>query len=66
MLIYFSIHASIICLHQAAILTAERHDLDPEVVRQGRRRSLTAAQEIANIMRLISHIDASLVSSSST
>ncbi|CAG8962358.1 hypothetical protein HYFRA_00014155 [Hymenoscyphus fraxineus] len=61
--LHMNIHASIVCLHQAAILTAERHNLDSRVIRQSRGRSLTAAQEIANIMRLISHIDASLIHS---
>jgi hypothetical protein len=59
---HMNIHASTICLHQAAILTAERYNLDPSVIRTSRSRSLMAAQEIANLMRLCSHIDPSLVS----
>jgi len=60
--LHMSVHASAICLHQAAILTLERHQLDPGAIRQSRARSLMAAGEIVTIMRLASHIDASNVS----
>jgi hypothetical protein len=60
--LHMNIHASTICLHQAAILTAERYDVDSGIIRQSRTRGLMAAQEIANIMRLISHVDPSRVS----
>jgi hypothetical protein len=60
--LHMNVHASAICLHQAAILTLERHHLDPAVIRQSRARSLMAAEEIVTIMRLVSHIDASNVS----
>ena len=59
---HMNIHASIICLHQAAILTAERHGISPNVIKQCRDRSLMAAQEITSIMRFCSHVDASQVS----
>lgn len=54
------IHTSTICLHQAAICTAETHGLS--TITESRRRSLVAATEIANIMRLISHMDVTAVS----
>jgi hypothetical protein len=60
--LHMNIHASAICLHQAAILTAEKHKLGVSFMRQCRSRSLMAAEEIANIMRLVSHVDASIVS----
>lgn len=60
--LHLTAHASSICLHQAAVLTAEKHKLDHNFIRQCRYRSLTAAEEITNIMRLFSHVDASQVS----
>jgi hypothetical protein len=60
--LHMNIHASTICLHQAAVLTAERNKIDPIFIRQSKARSLMAADEIANIMRLVSHLDASNVS----
>ncbi|RDL34407.1 Uncharacterized protein BP5553_07535 [Venustampulla echinocandica] len=57
--LHMSVHASTVCLHQAAILTAERNKLDSSVTEQSRARSLMAAQEIANIMRRVCHVDAS-------
>lgn len=59
--LHMNIHASTICLHQAAVLTAERNKINPTFIRQSRARSLMAAEEIANIMRLISHFDAANV-----
>lgn len=56
------IHTSTICLHQAAICTAEAHGLQDSAVVESRTRSLVAALEIANIMRLVSHIDVTSVS----
>ncbi|KAF8847788.1 hypothetical protein BDZ45DRAFT_698912 [Acephala macrosclerotiorum] len=55
--IHMNIHASAICLHQAAILTAEKHSLDKGFIQQSRGRCILAAEEIANIMRLICHVD---------
>jgi hypothetical protein len=57
-----NIHASAICLHQAAILRAEKHDLDSKIIRHSQARCRVAAQEIVNIMRLISHFDVAEVS----
>lgn len=60
--IHMNIHASSICLHQAAVLTAERNKVSQTFIRQSRARSFMAAEEIANIMKLISHFDVSDVS----
>ena len=58
---HMNIHASSICLHNAAVVTAERHKTGPTIIRQSRARSLMAAEEISNLMRLITHADASNV-----
>lgn len=57
-----NIHASTICLHQAAILRAEQNGLDPRIIRHSQARCRVGAQEIVNIMRLISHFDVAEVS----
>lgn len=57
-----NIHTSIICLHQAAVLTAQKAGLPNKFIAQSHTRCLMAAEEIANIMRLVSHIDAGNVS----
>jgi len=59
--IHMNIHASSICLHQAAVQTAERHNKGSSVIRQSRSRSVMAAEEITNLMRLVSHVDSSKV-----
>ena len=61
--LHMNIHASTICLHQAAVLTAEKNNISKNFIRQSRARSLMAAEEITNIMKLVSHLDASNVSS---
>jgi hypothetical protein len=60
--LHMNIHASSICLHQAAVTTAEKHKISQSFIKQSRARSLMAAEEIVNNMRLISHFDASSVS----
>ena len=52
-----NIHTSTICLHQAAILKAEKNKIDPILIRQSTERCLIAAGEIISIMRLTSHIE---------
>jgi len=59
--INMAIHTSTICLHQAAIFNAERHGLPVTVLEQSKDRCTLAATEIANILKLISHIDTSKV-----
>ncbi|KAL8932512.1 MAG: hypothetical protein Q9211_006272 [Gyalolechia sp. 1 TL-2023] len=51
------IHTSTICLHQAALFKAELKKLPSSVFEQSSTRCLLAATEVANIMRLISHLD---------
>jgi hypothetical protein len=51
------IHTSTICLHQAAIFKAEKNRLPASVGAESKVRCITAANEIASIMRMISHMD---------
>ncbi|KUI54125.1 hypothetical protein VP1G_01377 [Cytospora mali] len=55
------IHTSTICLHQAAIFKADKNRLPSSVSAESKVRCITAANEIASIMRMISHIDLSTV-----
>lgn len=59
----FAIHTSTICLHQAAIFKAEKHQMSTTMIEQSRIRCVLAAMEISNIMRLTSHLDVAGVSS---
>lgn len=56
------IHASTICLHQAAIFKAEKNDMPSQIAAEGKRRSIVAADQITNIMKMASHTDLTLVS----
>ncbi len=56
------IHTSTICLHQAAIFKADKHRLPATVSGESKVRCITAAAEIASCMRMISHMDLSIVS----
>ncbi|KAK4449414.1 transcriptional activator protein acu-15 [Podospora aff. communis PSN243] len=51
------IHTSTICLHQAAIFKADKNRLPASVSSESKVRCITAANEIASIMRMISHLD---------
>ncbi|OAA53760.1 c6 zinc finger domain containing protein [Niveomyces insectorum RCEF 264] len=53
------IHTSTICLHQAAIFKAEKNGLDSSVSPESKVRCISAANEIASIMRMVSHMDLS-------
>lgn len=57
-----NIHTSTICLHQAAIFKADRNRLPAAVSAESKVRCITAANEIASIMRMVSHMDLSTVS----
>lgn len=57
-----SIHTSAICLHQAAIFKADKYRLPVNVSNESKIRCVTAAAEIATVMRMISHLDLSAVS----
>ncbi|KAI8629098.1 fungal-specific transcription factor [Xylariaceae sp. FL1651] len=54
-----NIHTSTICLHQAAIFKADKNRLPPTVSAESKVRCITAANEIASIMRMTSHMDLS-------
>lgn len=56
-----SIHTSTICLHQAAIFKAEKNGLASSVSPESKIRCINAANEIASIMRMVSHMDLSSV-----
>lgn len=58
-----SIHTSTICLHQSAIFKAEKNKLPASVGAESKIRCITAANEIASIMRTVSHMDLASVSS---
>ncbi|KAK4162095.1 hypothetical protein QBC43DRAFT_87464 [Cladorrhinum sp. PSN259] len=53
------IHTSTICLHQAAIFKADKNRLPASVSSESKVRCITSANEIASIMRMISHLDLS-------
>ncbi|KAI1845643.1 hypothetical protein JX266_008254 [Neoarthrinium moseri] len=54
-----NIHTSTICLHQAAIFKADKNKLPVSVSGESKVRCITAANEIASIMRMVSHLDLS-------
>lgn len=54
-----NIHTSTICLHQAAIYKADKNNLPASIGSESKVRCITAANEIASIMRMISHMDLS-------
>lgn len=54
-----SIHTSTICLHQAAIFKAEKNKMSASVSAESKIRCISAANQIASIMRTISHMDLS-------
>jgi hypothetical protein len=56
-----NIHTSTICLHQAAIFKADKNILPATVSAESKIRCITAANEIASIMRMTSHMDLSAV-----
>lgn len=54
-----SLHTSSICLHQAAIFKADKYRLPVNVSNESKIRCVTAAAEIASLMRMVSHMDLS-------
>ncbi|KAK6596472.1 transcriptional regulatory protein C530.05-like protein 13 [Botrytis cinerea] len=61
--VYMSIHASSINLHQGAIAASMKHGINPDVIRHSQVRTLTAEQEITNIMQQIDNVDVALLNS---
>jgi Fungal specific transcription factor domain/Fungal Zn(2)-Cys(6) binuclear cluster domain len=58
-----NIHTSTICLHQAAIFKADKNRMTAQISAESKRRCIIAADQITNIMKMISHVDLSTVSS---
>jgi hypothetical protein len=56
-----NIHTSVICLHQAAIFKADKNRMPQNISAESKRRCIIAADQITNIMKMISHIDLSSV-----
>ncbi|KAG0135364.1 fungal-specific transcription factor domain-containing protein [Tuber indicum] len=54
-----NIHTSTICLHQAAIFKADKNRMPATVSAESKIRCITAAAEIASIMRMVCHLDLS-------
>ncbi|EGR46633.1 uncharacterized protein TRIREDRAFT_66047, partial [Trichoderma reesei QM6a] len=50
-----NLHASVICLHHAAIETAEKYGFNDTIKQNSLCRLRTAAEEIVNIIKLTSH-----------
>ncbi|CAL8579561.1 hypothetical protein XPA_005300 [Xanthoria parietina] len=48
-----NMRATVICLHQAAVVQANKSFLPATLIAESENRTLTAAREIATIMRLI-------------
>lgn len=57
-----AIHTSTICLHQAAIYKAEKNKMPDQIITESKRRCIVAADQISNIMKMISHMDLTTVS----
>ena len=57
-----NVHTATICLHQAAIFKADKNQLPAQISAESKRRCIVAADQVTNIMKMISHIDLSLVS----
>lgn len=56
------IHSATICLHKAAIFMAETNKLPNPIIMESKRRCIVAADQISSIMKMISHMDLSIVS----
>ncbi|KAJ5570163.1 uncharacterized protein N7459_009593 [Penicillium hispanicum] len=56
-----SIHTSTICLHQAAIFKAEKNRMPSQIIIESKRRCLVAANQISSIMKMVSHMDLSIL-----
>jgi hypothetical protein len=64
-LLHMNLHTSAICLHQAAIMKAEKHGLDRRIIDRSQARCRAAAEGIVNVIRMVSQEQAPPVSSSS-
>lgn len=57
-----NLHAAVICLHQAACEKSDEFNLRGDIKMVSKVRLLAAAQEIVNIVKVTSHINAGYVS----
>lgn len=55
------LQTSTICLHQAAIYKAESNSLPRSIIEQSQVRCLLAANEVATLMRVTSHLETASV-----
>jgi hypothetical protein len=60
--INLNFHASVICLHHAAIEKIDEYNFPLDVKTASQNRLFTAAQEIVNIVKLTSHVKSHPVS----
>ncbi|GAD99366.1 hypothetical protein PVAR5_8081 [Paecilomyces variotii No. 5] len=51
------IHTSTVCLHQAAIFKADKNQMPSQIAAESKRRCIIAADQVASIMKMISHTD---------
>ncbi|PWY80622.1 hypothetical protein BO70DRAFT_46469 [Aspergillus heteromorphus CBS 117.55] len=56
-----AIHTATICLHQAAIFKSEKNKMPEQIATESKRRCIVAADQISNIMKMISHLDLSVM-----
>ncbi|KAL2429255.1 Citrinin biosynthesis transcriptional activator ctnR [Exophiala dermatitidis] len=56
-----NIHTATICLHQAAIFKADKNRLPAQISAESKRRCIVAADQITSIMKMISHLDMSVM-----
>ncbi|RMZ87643.1 hypothetical protein DV736_g5132, partial [Chaetothyriales sp. CBS 134916] len=56
-----NIQTATICLHQAAIFKAEKNRLPAQIGAESKRRCIVAADQVTNVMKMISHLDLSLM-----
>ncbi|RMZ83866.1 hypothetical protein DV737_g1481, partial [Chaetothyriales sp. CBS 132003] len=56
-----NIQTATICLHQAAIFKAEKNRLPVQISVESKRRCIVAADQVTNVMKMISHLDLSLM-----
>lgn len=50
-----NLHASIICLHHAALEVAEKHKHPQAIISESIRRLKTSAEEVVNIVKMTAH-----------
>ncbi|PYH39414.1 putative C6 transcription factor Prf [Aspergillus neoniger CBS 115656] len=56
-----AIHTATICLHQGAIFVAEKNKMPEQIATESKRRCILAADQISNIMKMIIHLDLSVM-----